>query len=219
MVNSYAKTAMHLTAEGKGVRRKVESEGVWILARNFGRKTYVQIVAPQSYYGIQVGVFYERNANTAMFTNISLTRELYGNVYTYDANGNVTAVKDLSNQKSAATYDSFDNLLSYVQPGSAATEKYLFTYGSTDAEKKRHLPLTSTTPMGVKTATEYNAYGSTVNATVQENASAPLTLVESGWSPTFTVVLRPSSSYSKLYTTSAALPVVLCATVLSRSFS
>ena len=123
-------------------------------------------------------MFYGRNANTAMFTNVSLTRELYGNVYTYDAKGNVTAVKDLSNQKSAATYDSFDNLLSYVQPGSATTEKYLFTYGSTDAEKKRHLPLTSTTPMGVKTATEYNAYGSAVNAVVQENTSAPLIRTE-----------------------------------------
>ena len=137
-----------------------------------------QVAAPKDFYSIQIGVFYGRNANTGMFSHISLTRELYGNVYTYDAKGNVTAVKGLSNQKSAATYDSFDNLLSYVQPGSATTEKYLFTYGSTDAEKKRHLPLTSTTPMGVKTATEYNAYGSAVNATVQENASAPLIKTE-----------------------------------------
>ena len=137
-----------------------------------------QVAAPKDFYSIQIGVFYGRNANTGMFSHISLTRELYGNVYTYDAKGNVTAVKDLSNQKSAATYDPFDNLLSYVQPGSATTEKYLFTYGSTDAEKKRHLPLTSTTPMGVKTATEYNAYGCTVNATVQENASAPLIKTE-----------------------------------------
>ena len=137
-----------------------------------------QVAAPKDFYSIQIGVFYGRNANTGMFSHISLTRELYGNVYTYDAKGNVTAVKDLSNQKSAATYDSFDNLLSYVQPGSATTEKYLFTYGSTDAEKKRHLPLTSTTPTGVKTTTEYNAYGSAINATVQENASAPLIRTE-----------------------------------------
>ena len=137
-----------------------------------------QVAAPKDFYSIQIGVFYGRNANTGMFSHISLTRELYGNVYTYDAKGNVTAVKDLSNQKSAATYDSFDNLLSYVQPGSATTEKYLFTYGSTDAEKKRHLPLTSTTPMGVKTATEYNAYGGAVNAIVQENTSAPLIRTE-----------------------------------------
>ncbi len=137
-----------------------------------------QVAAPKDFYSIQIGVFYGRNANTGMFSHISLTRELYGNVYTYDANGNVTAVKDLSNQKSAATYDSFDNLLSYVQPGSATTEKYLFTYGTTDAEKKRHLPLTSMTPMGVKTATEYNAYGSAVNAVVQENTSAPLIRTE-----------------------------------------
>ena len=137
-----------------------------------------QVAAPKDFYSIQIGVFYGRNANTGMFSHISLTRELYGNVYTYDAKGNVTAVKDLSNQKSAATYDSFDNLLSYVQPGSAATEKYLFTYGTTDAEKKRHLPLTATTPTGVKTTTEYNPYGSAINATVQENASAPLIRTE-----------------------------------------
>ena len=137
-----------------------------------------QVAAPKDIYSIQIGVFYGRNANTGMFSHISLTRELYGNVYTYDANGNVTAVKDLSNQKSAATYDSFDNLLSYVQPGSAATEKYLLTYGTTDAEKKRHLPLTATTPTGVKTTTEYNPYGSAINATVQENASAPLIRTE-----------------------------------------
>ena len=137
-----------------------------------------QVAAPKDFYSIQIGVFYGRNANTGMFSHISLTRELYGNVYTYDANGNVTAVKDLSNQKSAATYDSFDNLLSYVQPGSATTEKYLFTYGSTDAEKKRHLPLTSTTPTGVKTTMEYNAYGSAINATVHENASASLIRTE-----------------------------------------
>ena len=137
-----------------------------------------QVAAPKDFYSIQIGVFYGRNANTGMFSHISLTRELYGNVYTYDAKGNVTAVKDLSNQKSAATYDSFDNLLSYVQPGSAATEKYLFTYGTTDAEKKRHLPLTATTPTGVKTTTEYNPYGSAINATVQESASAPLIRTE-----------------------------------------
>ena len=137
-----------------------------------------QVAAPKDIYSIQIGVFCGRNANTGMFSHISLTRELYGNVYTYDANGNVTAVKDLSNQKSAAMYDSLDNLLSYVQPGSAATEKYLFTYGTTDAEKKRHLPLTATTPAGVKTTTEYNPYGSAINATVQENASASLIRTE-----------------------------------------
>ena len=39
-------------------------------------------------------------------------------------------------------------------------------------------PLTATTPTGVKTTTEYNAYGSYINATVQENASAPLIRTE-----------------------------------------
>ena len=131
-----------------------------------------------SYMRVQIGVFYSKNDNTAMFTHISLNRELYGNSYTFDDNGNIIAVKDATNQQSAATYDSFDNLLSYIKPGSASTEKYLFTYGSTDDEKKRHLPLTATTPEGVKTATTYDSYGNTLTNTIQENATSPLIRTE-----------------------------------------
>ncbi len=64
-----------------------------------------QVTAPRDYTKLQVGVFYSKNNNTAMFTHINLCRELYGNVYTYDDNGNPIAVKDRSAQQSAATYE------------------------------------------------------------------------------------------------------------------
>ena len=137
-----------------------------------------QIASPYVFSRIRVAVFYDHNDNTAMFTHISLARELYGNVYTFDDNGNPVAVKDLSNQQSAAEYDDYNNLLSYVQPGSQSTEKYLFTYGDTEAEQKRHLPLTAVTPEGVKTATTYDVYGNALTSTIQEDSTVPLIRTE-----------------------------------------
>ena len=137
-----------------------------------------QVVAPKNYARVRVGVMYNYNDNAAMFTHISLARELYGSRYTYDANCNLIGVKELTNQDSTASYDDFHNLLSYVQPGSASNEKYLYTYGDTEAEQKRHLPLTSTTPEGVKTATTYDSYGNALTSTIQENATAPLIRTE-----------------------------------------
>ena len=131
------------------------------------------IVAPQKYRRLEIAPGYCYNTCTAMFTHFYLYRDLYGSSFGYDDNGNVVSVSDLSNQKSQAQYDDFNNLLSYVQPGSASTEKYTFTYGDAETEKKRHLPLTSATPMGVKSATTYDQYGNSTANVVQPSADAP----------------------------------------------
>ena len=68
-----------------------------------------QITAPFLFNQIQVGVFYGRNDNTALYTHISLYKELYGESYGFDGNGNTLSVKELTSQQSAATYDSFNN--------------------------------------------------------------------------------------------------------------
>ncbi len=140
------------------------------------------IAAPYAYVRIEVSVSYPQNNKTCMFSQIYLYRDLYGSSFGYDDNGNVVSVSDLSNQKSQATYDDFNNLLSYVQPGSASTEKYSFTYGDTDAEKKRHLQLSATTPMGVKSATTYDQYGNSTANVVQPSADAPLMKTETVYS-------------------------------------
>ena len=136
------------------------------------------IAAPYAYARIEVSVSYPQNNKTCMFSQIYLYRDLYGSSFGYDDNGNVVSIKDLSNQQSQASYDSFNNLLSYVQPGSASTEKYSFTYGDTDAEKKRHLQLSATTPMGVKSATTYDQYGNSTANVVQPAEDAPLMKAE-----------------------------------------
>ena len=156
------------------------------------------LAATQDYFGMQIGVFYGKNANTAMYSHISMSRELYGNVYTYDANGNVLSIKDLSNQQSAATYDSFHNLLSYVQPGSGSNDKYLFTYGSTDAEKKKHLPRTATTPEGVKTTTTYDSYGNALTSKIQETGSSPLIQTETEYTSDGNYVVKQKDARGKI---------------------
>ena len=140
------------------------------------------IVAPQKYRRMEIAPGYCYNTLTGMFTNFYLYRDLYGSSFTYDDNGNVVNVKDLSNQQSQAQYDDYNNLLSYVQPGSATTEKYTFTYGDTEAQKKKHLPLTATTPMGVKSATTYDQYGNSTANVFQPSADAPLMKTETVYS-------------------------------------
>jgi len=139
------------------------------------------VKATSTYIRVQIAMNYSRNNNTAMFSHLFISRDAAGNSFVYDGNGNVTAVKDITNAQCAARYDSFDNLLSYVQPGGYSDEQYLFTYGTTDDEKQRHLPLTAETPCGVKTATEYDTYGNAISSTVQQDASGDFIRTETGY--------------------------------------
>lgn len=47
---------------------------------------------------------YEKNVNYADFDGMTLYKEEFGNTFTYDDDGNVTAVKDLVGQKAKAQY-------------------------------------------------------------------------------------------------------------------
>lgn len=76
------------------------------------------------------------------------------------------------------TYDDYDNLLTYVRPGADEAEKYEMTYGETDAEKKRHLLISSKTPMGMKTNNTYDAYGNTLTTISQKTGTDPLIKTE-----------------------------------------
>lgn len=117
------------------------------------------VVAPANYTQVCIGVQYARNNNTAMFSNVFLHREVFGESFAYDDNGNVVSVATLAEQKSAMEYDDADNLTSYRQPGAADGVEHTMNYGSTAAQRKKHLLLTSTTPTGVRMAHSYDEYG------------------------------------------------------------
>ena len=96
-------------------------------------------------------------------------REQFGESFAYDDDNNLLSTTTLADKKSSMEYDDFDNLISYVQPGANSTDKYLFTYGSTDAAKKKHLVETESTPMGVKQHYTYDSYGNRLTAKTQKD--------------------------------------------------
>jgi len=124
------------------------------------------VIAPCAYTGIRFNVDYEKNVNYADFDGMTLYKEEFGNTFTYDDDGNVTAVKDLVGQKAKAQYDDYNNLISYVQPGRPDTVKTTISYGSSDAEKKKRLPLRVDSPTGIRTANTYDANGNLVRSYV-----------------------------------------------------
>ena len=125
-------------------------------------------VAPADYRKLRVYVDYDENLNEAQIGAVSLTKEYYGQNFAYDEKSNITAVSTLLGQKDKAEYDKFDNLTSYVQPGREEGDTYTFFYGDTDAEKKRHLPLRSETPLGLVSETMYDVYGNTTENTARD---------------------------------------------------
>lgn len=124
------------------------------------------VIAPCAYTGIRFNVDYEKNVNYADFDGMTLYKEEFGNTFTYDDDGNVTAVKDLVGQKAKAQYDAYNNLISYVQPGRPDTVKTTISYGSSDAEKKKRLPIRVDSPTGIRTANTYDANGNLVRSYV-----------------------------------------------------
>ena len=105
---------------------------------------------------------YIHNCNQAKFSNIFLHREQFGQSYAYDDDMNVVSTGTLAGQKSDIQYDSADNIEKYTQPGrekSIDENQYIFNYGSTDAEKQKHLLLRSRTPMKLTDCFTYDSYG------------------------------------------------------------
>ena len=153
------------------------TDGAWQYA-NFNREWVGwqfgawAIAAPTAYTKVTFSVNYARNAQTAMFSNMFLYREQFGQSFDYDSNKNLISVENLAGQKSEMKYDSYDNLTSYVQPGAPTTEKYTLTYGSTAADQKKHLVQSSSTPEGVDQQFQYDAYGNLTQSKTVDGTNA-----------------------------------------------
>ena len=80
------------------------------------------IVAEKAYSSVTVSLAYDNNANTALFDGIQLYKEQFGASYTYDANGNVTSVKDLQGQ--ITTYEYASNNLTKILENNKAKMEY-----------------------------------------------------------------------------------------------
>lgn len=117
------------------------------------------VVAPCDYTSIRFNVDYERNINYAEFGSLFLHKEEFGQTYVYDSRGNVLSAKNAASLQDGATYDAFDNILTYFQPGRSAAVKTVMEWGESDDEKKKHLLRKSTSPLGTVSEYTYDAYG------------------------------------------------------------
>ncbi len=139
------------------------------------------IVAPSNYTEFRIGIQYARNNGTAMFSNVFVHREEFGQSFAYDDKKNVVSVASLSTQKSGMEYDDADNLKAYRQPGADSTVKYTMDYGSTAAERKKHLLRTSTTPMGVRDSYTYDDHGNCLTSVRQKSGTTPFMRTETAY--------------------------------------
>lgn len=117
------------------------------------------VVAPCDYTSIRFNVDYERNINYAEFGGLFLHKEEFGQTYVYDSRGNVLSAKNAGSLQDGATYDAFDNILTYFQPGRSAAVKTVMEWGESDEEKKKHLLRKSTSPLGTVSEYTYDDYG------------------------------------------------------------
>ena len=150
-------------SDGKWIRPAVYPfNGEWV---GWQQSCYAT-AAGADYTQIALYLLYSGNCNHAKFTNIFLHREAYGTTFGYDDNGNVLSSSNLAGQKSKATYDSANNAITYVQPGRDDTDanRYLAYYGSTDADKKKHLPWRTRTPMQVTDYFSYDSFGNPLSS-------------------------------------------------------
>lgn len=124
------------------------------------------VIAPSAYTAVRFNVDYEKNLNYADFDGLTLYKEEFGNTFSYDEDGNVTAVKNLAKLQAHATYDAYDNLTGYVQPGRPDTAKTTMTYGSSDAEKKKRLLRSLESPSHIHHSYQYDSMGNRTETTL-----------------------------------------------------
>ena len=128
------------------------------------------MVAEKAYSSITVEVAYDYNVNTVYFDGIQLFKEQFGTSYTYDANGNVTSVKDLQNQTTTYEYAN-NNLTKQTLPTGAALT---YTYDS------YHNVKTATTDLGVVYTFGYDSYGNNTSVSVGNGITAAASYANSG---------------------------------------
>ena len=125
------------------------------------------VTAPVDFNWIRVAIYYNKQMNFADFTNLFLYKEAYGSDYVYDAKGNRKSRTSSAGNTGKKTYDDYNNILTSAAPG--RTVKTNYVWGSTEAEKRKHLLQSATTPLGTKTSYVYDDYGNPVQVKVEDS--------------------------------------------------
>ena len=145
-------------------------EGIWQFACG-------NITAPIDYNWVRVAIYYNKQMNYADFTNLFVYKEAYGSDYVYDSNGNRTKKTAPSGITGNTTYDDYNNILTKAAPGRTVGSSY--NWGSTEAEKKKHLLQSVTTPLGTKTSFQYDTYGNLTQSKTEDSTGSLTKYIQS----------------------------------------
>ncbi len=115
-----------------------------------------EIIAPVHHTSIKVCLEYVYNVNTAIFTLPYITKEAYGQSYTYDENGNVVSSKEKTEAESNFAYTN-DQLSQILNPSGSG---YNYTFDS-----ETLLPTYAVSSDGVMEEITYDSAGNPLSAT------------------------------------------------------
>ena len=119
------------------------------------------VLAPCDFTAVRVECVYSYNADHALYTNLFLSREEFGQSFVYDNYKDVISVTDRSSQKTKIQYDSAKNVVSYRKPGKENSVVYTANYGPALSHQREHLPRWEKSPEGVVNHYTYDNYGNT----------------------------------------------------------
>ena len=85
----------------------------------------LEIQIPKAYKAIGVYLCFYNNNNEVYFDDINMYKDVSGNAYTYDTNGNLVSASDLAKQNSKFTYDAANQLMSSTTTNGS---KYTYEY-------------------------------------------------------------------------------------------
>lgn len=125
-------------------------------------------IAPCDFTSVRVHAVFSRNAGKALFSDLFLNCEAFGQSFVYDDDKDVISVTDRAAGKTKVKYDSAKNVIAYRKPGKSDSVKYESNYGSTDQQRKEHLPRWTRTPAGITTKYTYDKYGNTTTVRTQK---------------------------------------------------
>ena len=124
---------------------------------NAWHKAAGQAIAGGNYTKITVFLLYYNGTNSAYFDNIALTKDYFGNTYTYDEKGNIKSTKDLANsEENTFTYNGNSHLIKQTNISGSKIE---YTYNSTKTHQ-----LDSVLASGITSSFTYDNYGNVVTS-------------------------------------------------------
>ena len=127
-------------------------------------------IAPGTYNSVRLYFDYGYNANSAYMTGVYLSKDPFGQTYTYDKNGNIVSSQDLAKTNASFAYQ--NNMLSKMVNPSGS--QYMYAYDS-----KNNLTYAASSE-GQTYKFEYDSAGNPTKSALYADTNRPVSSVTSG---------------------------------------